>query len=149
MCSSDLLEQGVKGEKWFRLNDKIFAERNLLAAFQQVAKKKNAAGVDHETVHGFERRPQGAILSPLLSNVYLDPLDHLLAEAEEYPEVPRLDPTEDSPDDRPQPAVHDSRCEPDPYGLVRLLPAQQLQDGLPRARCLGANADTEIGTAHV
>ncbi len=24
--------------------------------------------------------PQGAVLSPLLSNVYLDPLDHLLAE---------------------------------------------------------------------
>ena len=27
------LEQGVKGDKWFRLNDKIFAERNLLASF--------------------------------------------------------------------------------------------------------------------
>ena len=56
------LEQGVKGEKWFRLNDKIFAERNLLAAFQQVAKKKGAAGVDHETVRGFERRLPDAIL---------------------------------------------------------------------------------------
>ena len=56
------LEQGVKGEKWFRLNDKIFAERNLLAAFQKVAKKKGAAGVDHETVRGFERRLPDAIL---------------------------------------------------------------------------------------
>ena len=56
------LEQGVKGEKWFRLNDKVFAERNLLTAFQQVAKKKGAAGVDHETVRGFERRLPEAIL---------------------------------------------------------------------------------------
>lgn len=56
------LEQGVKGAKWFRLNDKVFAERNLLAAFQQVAKKKGAAGVDHETVDGFARRLPEAIL---------------------------------------------------------------------------------------
>lgn len=50
------LENGVKGEKWFRLFDKVFAERNLWAAFQQVAKKKGAAGVDHETTAAFERR---------------------------------------------------------------------------------------------
>lgn len=50
------LVQGVKGEKWFRLNDKVFAERNLFAAFQKVAKKRGAAGVDHETVAGFARR---------------------------------------------------------------------------------------------
>ena len=31
------LDQGVEGGKWFRLFDKVFAERNLLAAFQQVA----------------------------------------------------------------------------------------------------------------
>jgi RNA-directed DNA polymerase len=49
------LEQGVEGGKWFRLFDKVFAERNLLAAFQQVASKKGAAGVDHVTVAQFER----------------------------------------------------------------------------------------------
>jgi RNA-directed DNA polymerase len=49
------LEQGVEGGKWFRLFDKVFAERNLLAAFQQVASKKGAAGVDHITVTQFER----------------------------------------------------------------------------------------------
>ena len=27
------------------------------------------------------RAPQGAVLSPLLSNIYLDPLDHLMAAA--------------------------------------------------------------------
>jgi RNA-directed DNA polymerase len=50
------LEQGVKGEKWFRLFDKVFAERNLLAAFQQVARKRGAAGVDHVTTRDFERQ---------------------------------------------------------------------------------------------
>lgn len=49
------LEQGVEGGKWFRLYDKVFAERNLLAAFQQVATKKGAAGVDHVSVTQFER----------------------------------------------------------------------------------------------
>jgi RNA-directed DNA polymerase len=55
------LEQGVKGEKWFGLIDKVFAERNLWTAFQQVAQKKGAAGVDHETTQAFERRMPEAI----------------------------------------------------------------------------------------
>jgi RNA-directed DNA polymerase len=50
------LEQGVKGAKWFRLNDKVFSERNLLAAFQKVARKKGAAGVDHQSIRDFEQR---------------------------------------------------------------------------------------------
>jgi RNA-directed DNA polymerase len=50
------LEQGVKGTKWFRLFDKVFAERNLLAAFQQVAANDGAAGVDHVTTRQFERQ---------------------------------------------------------------------------------------------
>lgn len=49
------LEQGVEGGKWFRLFDKVFAERNLLAAYQQVASKKGAAGVDHVTTEEFGR----------------------------------------------------------------------------------------------
>ncbi|MCA8996844.1 MAG: group II intron reverse transcriptase/maturase, partial [Planctomycetaceae bacterium] len=49
------LEQGVEGGKWFRLFDKVFAERNLLAAYQQVARKKGAAGVDHVTTGEFGR----------------------------------------------------------------------------------------------
>ena len=51
-----LLNGGVKGEKWFRLFDKVFAERNLFAAFQQVARKDGAAGVDHVRVRDFERQ---------------------------------------------------------------------------------------------
>jgi RNA-directed DNA polymerase len=50
------LEQGVKGEKWFRLFDKVFAERNLWTAFQQVAGNGGAAGVDHVSVEDFEKR---------------------------------------------------------------------------------------------
>jgi RNA-directed DNA polymerase len=50
------LEQGVEGGRWFRLFDKVFAERNLLDAFQQVAAKKGAPGVDHVTVQEFERQ---------------------------------------------------------------------------------------------
>jgi RNA-directed DNA polymerase len=49
------LEKGVEGGKWFRLFDKVFSERNLLAAFQKVARNDGAAGVDHVTVKAFER----------------------------------------------------------------------------------------------
>ena len=49
------LEQGIEGGQWFRLFDKVFSERSLWAAFQQVAAKDGAAGVDHVTVAQFER----------------------------------------------------------------------------------------------
>ena len=62
------LEQGVEGGKWFRLFDKVFAERNLWAAFQQVARNDGAAGVDHVTVRDFERQLPDSVweLSDLL-----------------------------------------------------------------------------------
>ncbi len=50
------LEHGVEGGKWFRLFDKVFSERNLLVAFQQVARNDGAPGVDHVTVREFERQ---------------------------------------------------------------------------------------------
>ncbi len=50
------LIQGVEGDKWFRLFDKVFSERNLLAAFQQVARNDGAPGVDHVTTSEFERQ---------------------------------------------------------------------------------------------
>lgn len=64
------LEQGVEGTKWFRLIDKVFAERNLLAAFQQVARNDGAAGVDHLTAQDFERRLPDSIweLSDLIKS---------------------------------------------------------------------------------
>jgi len=50
------LIKGVEGGKWFRLIDKVYSERNLLTACQQVASKQGAAGVDHITVDEFGRR---------------------------------------------------------------------------------------------
>jgi RNA-directed DNA polymerase len=50
------LVEGVEGGKWFRLFDKVFAERNLLAALQQVAANDGAPGVDHVTVREFTRQ---------------------------------------------------------------------------------------------
>lgn len=50
------LEQGVKGGCWFRMMDKVFAERNLFAATRRVTANKGAAGVDHVTVEEFENR---------------------------------------------------------------------------------------------
>lgn len=69
------LEQGVKGAKWFRLFDKVFAERNLWAAFQQVAQNGGAAGVDHVTTRDFERQLPDSIweLSDLLKSERFTP----------------------------------------------------------------------------
>lgn len=64
------LEQGVEGGKWFRLFDKVFSERNLWAAFRQVASKKGASGVDHVTIGAFERQLPDSVrdLSDLLKS---------------------------------------------------------------------------------
>jgi len=47
------LEEGVKGGKWFRLIDKVFAESNLSASYGKVAANGGAPGVDHVTVEAF------------------------------------------------------------------------------------------------
>jgi RNA-directed DNA polymerase len=49
------LEAGVKGGKWFRLIDKVYALPNLRQAFARVKANQGAAGVDHVTVEEFER----------------------------------------------------------------------------------------------
>ena len=48
------LEQGVKGGKWFSLMDKVYAPRNLEAAFTRVKRNKGSAGVDHVSIDAFE-----------------------------------------------------------------------------------------------
>ena len=50
------LEAGVKGGKWFRLIDKVYALPNLRKAFEHVKANHGAAGVDHVTVEEFENR---------------------------------------------------------------------------------------------
>jgi RNA-directed DNA polymerase len=48
------LEEGVKGGKWFRLIDKVYASRTLAAAWRQVSARAGAGGVDRQTVEQFE-----------------------------------------------------------------------------------------------
>ena len=50
------LEDGVKGGKWFALIDKVYAKRNLEAAFGKVKANRGSSGVDHQTIESFERR---------------------------------------------------------------------------------------------
>lgn len=49
------LERGVNGGVWFSLVDKVYAARNLEAAFEKVARNGGAPGVDHETVEDFAK----------------------------------------------------------------------------------------------
>ncbi len=49
------LEQGVIGERWYSLMDKVCALKTLRRAFQRVKANRGAAGVDHVSVEGFER----------------------------------------------------------------------------------------------
>lgn len=49
------LEEGVKGGRWFSLNDKLYTLANLRAAFEQVKRNDGAAGVDRVTVERFEQ----------------------------------------------------------------------------------------------
>jgi RNA-directed DNA polymerase len=49
------LETGIEGGKWFRLIDKVWSARNLLASWSRVSANGGAAGVDQVTVTMFER----------------------------------------------------------------------------------------------
>lgn len=50
------LETGVKGEHWFSLIDKVYAQRTLRSAFKRVERNRGAAGVDRITVQQFGSR---------------------------------------------------------------------------------------------
>jgi RNA-directed DNA polymerase len=50
------LENGVKGEIWFSLIDKVYSSANLFASYAKVAANGGAGGVDHVTVEDFTRR---------------------------------------------------------------------------------------------
>jgi RNA-directed DNA polymerase len=49
------LENGVKGNVWFSLIDKVYAPANLWAAWSKVASNQGAAGVDQVTIEMFEQ----------------------------------------------------------------------------------------------
>jgi RNA-directed DNA polymerase len=48
------LEQGVKGNCWFSLIDKVYSTKNLLAALTKVSANGGAPGVDQVTVEQFD-----------------------------------------------------------------------------------------------
>jgi len=47
------LENGVKGGKWFSLRDKLYAPKNLAAAWHRVRSNRGAAGVDGQGIELF------------------------------------------------------------------------------------------------
>lgn len=70
------LENGVKGGKWYSLNDKVWKESNLLAAWKRVESNKGASGVDGKTVHWFRKNAQRelAYIQKLLQSETYEPL---------------------------------------------------------------------------
>ncbi len=50
------LDNGVKGNKWFSLIDKVYRSSTLIAAWQKVRANQGAAGVDKITISMFERQ---------------------------------------------------------------------------------------------
>ncbi len=49
------LEQGVKGDRWFSLVDKVANELTLFTSFVKVARNKGSAGIDHVTIEQFAK----------------------------------------------------------------------------------------------
>lgn len=47
------LDNGVKGNKWFSLIDKVYRPHTLAAAWEQVKANKGAAGIDGQSIERF------------------------------------------------------------------------------------------------
>ena len=60
-----------------RIEEKV-ADGRVLGLLRQMLKQKVLEDMKHWTPE--KGSPQGSVISPLLSNIYLDPLDHLLQE---------------------------------------------------------------------
>lgn len=48
------LEEGVKGDKWFSLIDKVYRPETLQRAWGKVKENRGSAGVDRQSVEQFE-----------------------------------------------------------------------------------------------
>ena len=55
------LERGVRGGKWYGLMDKVYAGRNLQAAFGAVWRNDGSPGVDGQTVRQFEAQQEAQL----------------------------------------------------------------------------------------
>ena len=54
------LESGVKGKKWFSLNDKVSREKTLQLAWEQVQRNGGSAGIDAISVKRFSKIAEGS-----------------------------------------------------------------------------------------
>ena len=52
------LENGVKGGRWYSLIDKVHVPATLVAAWERVQANGGAAGVDGQSIEGFEQGEQ-------------------------------------------------------------------------------------------
>ncbi len=66
------LGNGVKGGKWFRLMDKVFAPKTLAAAWTKVRANKGAAGVDGQSIERFAAKAED-YLAELSAALRADP----------------------------------------------------------------------------
>jgi RNA-directed DNA polymerase len=57
------LQQGVKGNQWFSLIDKVYAERTLALSWDKVRSNAGACGVDGVTVERFDKDSQKRLLA--------------------------------------------------------------------------------------
>jgi RNA-directed DNA polymerase len=73
------LGNGVKGNKWFSLIDKVYRPSTLQAAWQQVKANKGAAGIDRQSVERFAANEQ----------VYLSELAKALEQGKYQPQAVR------------------------------------------------------------
>jgi RNA-directed DNA polymerase len=48
------LENGVKGDKWFSLIDKVYRLSTLKAAWEKVKSNRGSAGIDRQSIKAFE-----------------------------------------------------------------------------------------------
>jgi len=62
------LGNGVKGNKWFSLIDKVYRASTLQAAWAQVKANRGAAGIDRQSVQGFAAH-EAAYLSELATDL--------------------------------------------------------------------------------
>jgi RNA-directed DNA polymerase len=73
------LGNGVKGNKWFSLIDKVWRLSTLQAAWQQVKANKGAAGIDRQSIEGFAAHEER----------YLSELSRQLEQGEYRPQAVR------------------------------------------------------------
>lgn len=59
----EALETGFRGGRWFRLIDKVYAERTLQRSWERVSANGGSAGVDGMTVERFSQNCQSGLLA--------------------------------------------------------------------------------------